>query len=157
MKMPTNKINMRYSIKGIIIQDERILVTKATDDFGDYYLLPGGGQEPGETMHEALQRECLEEIGTIVVIHDIRLVRDYIGKNHEFIHDRRSHQVEMMFYCTLPEGAIPSMGKLPDNNQTSVEWLPLDKLSQYRLYPQTLRKVIANLEYNRQIYYGDIN
>ena len=74
---------MRNSIKAIIIRDEQSLVTRATDDLGDYYLLPGGGQEPGESMTEALQRECLEKIGTKVVVHDLRVVRDYIGKNHE--------------------------------------------------------------------------
>lgn len=155
--MPAIRIKMRNSIKAIIVQDERLLVTRAADDLGDYYLLPGGGQEPDETMIDTLQRECLEEIGTRVVVHDLRVVRDYIGKNHEFDHDRYSHQVEMMFYCTLPEGAVPAMGRLPNDNQASVEWVPLKELSQYRLYPQILRAVFADLESNKRIYYGDVN
>jgi 8-oxo-dGTP diphosphatase len=157
MNMPAIRIKMRNSIKAIIVQDERLLVTRAADDLGDYYLLPGGGQEPDETMIDTLQRECLEEIRTRVVVHDLRVVRDYIGKNHEFDHDRYSHQVEMMFYCTLPEGAVPAMGRLPNDNQASVEWVPLKELSQYRLYPQTLRAVFADLESNKRIYYGDVN
>jgi hypothetical protein len=33
----------------------------------------------------------------------------------------------------------------------------LKELSQYRLYPQTLRAVFADLESNKRIYYGDVN
>lgn len=39
-----------------------VLLLKA--NYGDEnWGLPGGALEPGETIHEALERECLEEIG----------------------------------------------------------------------------------------------
>ena len=52
----------RLSSHGIFInQDNKILLVKATyGDFGWHF--PGGTIEPGETIHEALVRECKEEL-----------------------------------------------------------------------------------------------
>lgn len=45
----------------------RVLLLKA--NYGDRaWGLPGGGLEPGETVHEALLRECREEIGCEVAV-----------------------------------------------------------------------------------------
>ncbi|MFT5675864.1 MAG: 8-oxo-dGTP diphosphatase [Paraglaciecola sp.] len=42
--------------------DVRVLLLKAT--YGDkHWGLPGGGLDPNETIHQVLQRECLEELG----------------------------------------------------------------------------------------------
>jgi ADP-ribose pyrophosphatase YjhB (NUDIX family) len=94
--------HIRNSAKAIIIRDQKILLTKNKDSFGVFYLLPGGGQEPGESIVEALKRECIEEISSEVTPIDIRYVRDYIGKNHEFADfDADVHQIEYMFVCSL--------------------------------------------------------
>ena len=45
--------HIRNSAKAIIIKDEKILLTKNQDTLGIFYLLPGGGQEPGESIVEA--------------------------------------------------------------------------------------------------------
>ena len=42
--------------------DGKVLLLKANYGSHDYGL-PGGALEPGETIHDALQRECLEELG----------------------------------------------------------------------------------------------
>ena len=150
---------IRNSAKAIIIQDDKLLAIKLIDEAGFWYTLPGGGQEPGEPLHDALRRECLEEISAEVEILGLRFVRDYIGKNHEFVYvDSESHAVELMFICTLAEGANPRPGSSPDTQQVGLEWLPLDKLDSYRLYPLGLRALIARHDDPIvPIYLGDIN
>ena len=54
---------VRVSAKAIIIRKGKLLLLRARDRAGIYYLLPGGGQNNGETLHEALVREFLEEPG----------------------------------------------------------------------------------------------
>lgn len=101
--------NIRNSIKAIIIKDGKLPAIKAKDSFGNgfIYFLPGGGQEHGETMHETLRRECLEEINCKVKIRDTILVREYIGKNHEFDESHKDfHQVEYMFERDLEEEVV---------------------------------------------------
>src|SRR5687768_8900235 len=48
----------RNSAKALIVKDGRILVIRKKVGTELWYLLPGGGQEKGETLHEALKREC---------------------------------------------------------------------------------------------------
>jgi ADP-ribose pyrophosphatase YjhB (NUDIX family) len=45
---------IRNSTKAIIIKNGCLLTVKGIDSDGDWYLLPGGGQNPGETLKEAL-------------------------------------------------------------------------------------------------------
>nr|WP_276899671.1 hypothetical protein [Dictyoglomus thermophilum] len=33
-------------------------------------------------------------------------------------------------------------GEIPDDFQMDIEWLPLDKLSEYRIYPNILKNLI---------------
>jgi 8-oxo-dGTP diphosphatase len=93
---------VRLSVKAIIVREGRLLVLKCQDQEGHWYILPGGGQEAGETLDQALRRECLEELGCEVRMGPLRFIRDYIAKNHEFAAtDSGSHQVELMFECEL--------------------------------------------------------
>ena len=118
--------SIRVAAKAVIIEDGCLLAIHLAHKNGDWYGLPGGGQEPGETLHDSLRRECLEEIGVGVVIHDILFVRDYMGKNHEFADtDSDVHQVEVMFACTLAGSERPRVGAAPDTDQLGVEWLEL--------------------------------
>ena len=99
--------SVRLSIKAVVIESGRLLVIKNRDPDGDWYCLPGGGQEPGETILEALTRECVEEIGSEVVAGRLRFIRDYLASNHEFAEqDNDSHQVEMMFEAQ-PKALVP--------------------------------------------------
>jgi hypothetical protein len=48
---------IRNSSKAVIIQNHQVLLTKNKDDWGYFYLFPGGGQEAGETLIEAVYRD----------------------------------------------------------------------------------------------------
>jgi 8-oxo-dGTP pyrophosphatase MutT (NUDIX family) len=150
---------IRNSAKAIIIRDNKLLATKLVDEKGYWYCLPGGGQEPGEPLHDALRRECLEEINAEIEIEGLRFVRDYIGKNHEFVYAHSDvHAVELMFICHLAPGADPRSGSLPDTTQVGIEWLDLDKLDSYRLYPLGLRALIPHhADPAVPVYLGDID
>jgi 8-oxo-dGTP diphosphatase len=48
-------------------EDGQVLLLKA--NYGDkHWGLPGGGLDPNETIHQALQRECQEELGCSVTV-----------------------------------------------------------------------------------------
>lgn len=149
-------MNIRSAAKAIIIQDGKLLAIKCVSWKNEtYYLLPGGGQNPGEPLTAALKRECLEEIGAEVDVGELLLVRDYIGLNHEFSDKHANeHQLELMFACTLK--SPPRQGTNPDTAQVGIEWLPLDRLEEFLLFPRTLRGVLKNPA-GAKIYLGDVN
>jgi 8-oxo-dGTP diphosphatase len=151
---------VRVSAKAIIIAGGKILLLKHEDKDGDWYSLPGGGQENGETLIGALMRECQEEINATVEVNDILFIRDYIGKNHEFKDEEEpdTHQVEIMFECSITNTYLPVAGANPDSTQKEVLWVDLDKLSNLRFYPKQMVKVLQSISTSQSgIYLGDIN
>jgi ADP-ribose pyrophosphatase YjhB (NUDIX family) len=147
----------RNSVKAVIIRDERLLVIVKRDAVGEYFILPGGGQEPCESMPETLRRECVEEIGVGVEVGELLFVRDYIGRNHEFAEQEPDvHQVELMFACRVPDEYTPRVGEAPDPGEVGVRWLALDTLAGARLYPAALKVALASRATSR-VYLGDVN
>ena len=147
---------VRLSVKALIIREGRILVLKCRDKDGVWFLLPGGGQEAGETLEQALRRECLEELGCNVHMGRLRFIRDYIAKNHEFAAtDPDTHQVELMFQCELE--SEPTAASQPDKGQEGFAWLELTTLPGRRLYPRVLEQELSKPESPEVIYFGDVN
>lgn len=152
---------VRVSAKAVIVRDGALLATVNEDDDGVFYLLPGGGQENGETLPDTLRRECREELGAEVTVGRLLCLRDYIGANHEFAHvDGDVHQLELMFACELAPGEEPDLTRDHDSMQTGAAWLPLDRLEDHRLFPLSLRprlRLHDELEKLKGDYLGDVN
>jgi 8-oxo-dGTP diphosphatase len=154
-------LQIRNSAKAIIFKDSKVLLTKHHYMDGFFYIFPGGGQEHGETLREAVVRECLEEVDEKVVVKQLLHIREYIGKNHEYaeIHGQ-VHQIEFYFICELvndtKEQKNPSN---PDSHQVGIEWIDVENLKDYRVYPKSIRKYIIDYSngISRSVYLGDNN
>jgi 8-oxo-dGTP pyrophosphatase MutT (NUDIX family) len=81
--LPKNKldtIKFRQAARAVVFDDERNLALLHVSNLG-YYKLPGGGLDEGESMLQALKRECLEEIGCeIEVEQEVGLIVEYREK-----------------------------------------------------------------------------
>jgi 8-oxo-dGTP pyrophosphatase MutT (NUDIX family) len=155
--MITKDRKVRISAKAITIRNKKVLLMRARDRAGVYYLLPGGGQRNGETLHETLVRECIEETGVLVQPGEPRYIRDYVARNHEFAkYDKDFHQVEIMFPCTF----VKKVGEQhePDARQTGASWVSTARLGRIRLYPSLLKILIApDGRLRGPLYLGDSN
>jgi 8-oxo-dGTP diphosphatase len=156
------KMYPRSCVAAVIIHDENLLVVKKRDEKGSEYSFPTGGQEAGETLVQAVQREVLEEVGCEIVVGPLLWVREYIGKHHENADlEGDVHVVCHLFHCTMNEFSQTFQGKAPDPDQEGVEWLPLQQLASCRFYPQALIPALLHLEQGNVlsplIYVGDIN
>lgn len=148
-------IPVRNSVKAIIIRDNKLLCIKKSDSVGDYYLLPGGGQNKDETFEETVKRECCEELGAKISVNNLRYIREYIAKNHEFKETDNSHQVDFMFSCDLLTKPDFESAHEKDDGQSGIEWIDLAKSDEYRIYPkELLNRINSKFE---EVYWGDIN
>ena len=67
---PNGSVGRRPSVRGIIVRDGKVAMMHSKKY--NYYKLPGGGIEPGETLENTLVREVREESGLIVKPETIR-------------------------------------------------------------------------------------
>lgn len=155
--MSYNKI--RTSAKAIILRDGQILlIRKRGQDGIPYHVIPGGGQNHGENLHQALQRECIEEVNAPVQVGPLRYVQDYIANHHEFsdVHPD-AHHVVFFFECSVPSDYHPAMGTETDTHQEAVLWFPLNCLEEANLYPKALIPHLQAFNVQGPVYLGDCN
>jgi TDG/mug DNA glycosylase family protein len=56
----------RQNVRAAIVDgNERILLLRYGDEYGSWWVTPGGGREEGETDEQTLRRELKEEIGLV--------------------------------------------------------------------------------------------
>ena len=59
-----SQLRIREAVRGLVIDsDNRILLVRFDFPARTVWALPGGGIDPGESAHDALRRELIEEIG----------------------------------------------------------------------------------------------
>ena len=68
----------RISGRAIIFDDDKVILLfrhkKTEDGIKEYYAIPGGGQDQGETITECVIRELKEEYNVDISI------KEYLGK-----------------------------------------------------------------------------
>ncbi len=149
----------RYSIKAIIIKDGKLLVESCDYGRGRFCKLPGGGHKWGETMCEAVIRECKEELCLDVTPIRLVLARDYIAKNHiQHIDTDCFHQAELMFECAVKDFTPLACGSEPDGDGQQIKWIALDELADNDFYPKAILPYLKKLdEIKETIVLGDVN
>lgn len=149
---------IRNAVRALILRDDRILLLRKDGyEKGERFALPGGGQDIGETLVQALIRECLEEIGAGVEIRRLAHVADYFKPRDTDPRTTRQ-MVEFLFECTVPDDYVPVNGSHPDKHQVEVVWARLDELADMPLYPRSLARYLADTgERTNTIFLGTID
>lgn len=88
----------RVAIRVLIVQDGKVLLVKEADD--NWWALPGGGVDHGETIESTLVREVEEELGVPAseVSSDFEIVYYNIGNVVNNV-----PRMNLFFKATVPE------------------------------------------------------
>jgi ADP-ribose pyrophosphatase len=143
-------MSIRSTAKAIILNKNQILLNKCFDDYhGNYYSLPGGGQDTYETLHEAIVRECLEETGHNVIPVRFSALYEEICENPKTIelYPEYIHKMYHIFICKLinEETVVPTE---IDDMQLKSEWINISELNKIRILPEFLNDNIMEMIHN---------
>lgn len=140
-------MSIRNAAKAIILHNNKILLDRCfSPNIGDYYALPGGGQNQYETMEEAVIRECLEETGyTVVPDAFVALYEEiYTLESVRQNHPDYAHKILHIFRCSIfSEKAVTPSEQ--DTGQLGCEWIDLNNLNFVRLLPTLVHENIQQL------------
>jgi len=94
-------------IQGLIIQNHRILLIRAYEikTGASFWVIPGGGQEAGESDEECLSREMKEETGL-----DVRIGKLLIEQKAP---PEDEYKILKSYICS-PAGGSPEPGSEPE-------------------------------------------
>jgi len=140
---------VRVAARALIIRDGAVLLQVRRIAGRAVHLLPGGGQEPGETLAEAVVREVREETGLAVAAGPLLWVREFIPRRHGLTHRGDDHDLHCIFACTPIDGAaaaaLADAAPLPDAAQMAVRWVPLAALAGVTLWPESVHRRLCAL------------
>lgn len=118
-------------VRALIIKDRKILVCQTSGR--DYYFLPGGHIEFGETMQDALRRELLEEMGA-------RIIRaQFIGGIENLFEQdgEKKHEVSFVFQVDIDANEI-----MAKEEHISFFWFTIDEFINGNFVPPALKDAI---------------
>jgi ADP-ribose pyrophosphatase YjhB (NUDIX family) len=126
-QIPTTRVSV------VVIDDRKILLVRHRKGNRQYWVLPGGRLEYGETFHECGVRELREETGLDVEIEDFLFLSEAIAP------DRSRHIVNIYLRAKVVGGTM-RVGNEPV--LAGVDFIPLDQLAHITLFPP-IGKVIT--------------
>lgn len=145
----------RVSVRAVVIDEDRLLLSKYEDHRGFWYVVPGGGVESGETLEEAFARETHEELGMSLSFGEVLFLREVIADRHEESGLRPGfHQIEVYVSASVPKG-IELSPLIPDTGQVGVVWHPLQELDQLLFFPMGMLEEFKTQSWPK-IYYGEM-
>jgi len=134
---------MKQRVRAILEVSCKYLLIHRIKNGDEYWVFPGGGVEVTETLEEALERECYEELGIRVSVCSefFRLKHEINGKSQE----------EVFYKVSIVSGTIGT-GDGPEFHKSSssgdlyeLSWLTSTDLAALTVLPEAVKtKLLRN-------------
>lgn len=136
------------AVSAIVPDDqERILLIRRTDN--NYWSIPGGGIEPGESARNAVAREVSEETGFDCEV--TGLVGIYSDPNHVAAYD--DGEVRQEFSICFTARIIGGAARTSDES-SEVSFVPIDVTAEYAIHPSIRLRIQHYFEKRASPYIG---
>ena len=138
--------NTKHEIiaRAILVRDGALLVNKSTNKFinQEYFALPGGHVDPGESCTFALHREIYEELQAEIDVLDLCFVSEsiYAGRKKD---DTARHELVLYYHCELTSDLQENAGRIesPEGSK-NFQWLPHEELLEATLLPDSVKQFL---------------
>ncbi len=138
-------MRFNYRVAGIALHENQVLLNRFEGQ--DYWFLPGGRVEVGETSIEGLRREMQEELQEEVQIGRMLWIVESFFSGVE-----KKNYHELGFYYLMnfaPESVIYSAKEpilaMDGHSRVTFQWFSLLELNKITLYPPFLAQGLQNL------------
>ena len=135
-------MSVRSTCKALVIHEGKVLLNRCHDAHnGEYYSLPGGGQETEEFLEEAIIREVREETGYTVI------PEMFVGIGEEIcddpvVHEKWPDYIHKMYHiyrCSLDTDVPRIEPTEVDDMQDDCQWVDLERIHEVALLPQMVK------------------
>lgn len=143
--------HIRISGRGIVVNDDKVLLNEFGE--GEYYNIPGGAVETGETVKDAVKRELLEETGLSVTVEDLVFVLEYEPNKCDYSYGKTPH-ISLVFRCVLDGDDTIKTPTIPDVNHENPKlvghgkWVPISSLKDINYIPYIHEELMGYFETN---------
>lgn len=151
-------MSIRSTCKAIVINDGKILLNKCHDIHnGEYYSLPGGGQETLEFLEEAIIREVLEETGYTVIPEKFVGIGEEICTDEEIVREWPGyiHKMYHIYRCYLDVNTPWTEPSEVDDMQDESLWVEIEDALNARILPKMVADNLETLIYGEHPIYMD--
>ena len=135
------EVRPRIRVAGILIEDNKILLIQHHKNNKKYWLIPGGGNDWGETTKEALIREYKEETNMDIEVDEFLFFSETISP------DKKRHVLNL-FYKIYRNNKNDSIIKLGEEAVlTDLKFVTKEELETMTIYPnikENLLKLMNN-------------
>jgi 8-oxo-dGTP diphosphatase len=132
--IPTTRVSVI-----VITDDNQILLVRHRKGTRQYWVLPGGRLEYGETFQECAIREMHEETGLEIAVDKLVFLSEAIAP------DRSRHIVNVYLTAHVIGGTL-KVGDEPV--LAGVDYVPIDELERCTLYPPVGKQIIEHRAHN---------
>ena len=127
---------IRIRAAGLGMVDSAVLLVKHSKNGQSYWLLPGGGVRVGESAHDALKRELLEELKLEVAVKNLLFVVETWSKEG-------IHIIQPTFLLELGDTYGIDVGE--DRRVVDFDIADAAGLEERRIYPDIKREIVEYL------------
>lgn len=135
---------IRIRVGAVIVKHGEILLVKHEKDGRTYWLLPGGGQEYGETAAQALERELMEECGLKVRCGQLLFMAESLPP------DKHRQVLNLTFQAELLSGEA-HLAEKDSERLKGVAWVKKEQLSKLTFFPDFRDALIAQWDCDFQL------
>ena len=132
--------------RAIVVLDGAVLVNQSRNakTGEEYFALPGGHIDPGESSVDALEREFEEELDVRIAVYDLCFVSESIYAGRRASETQR-HELVLYFHGDLTT-ELQSNGKeiISPEKDKNFQWLPLQELEDANLLPQSIKEYLMS-------------
>lgn len=135
------KANSIVPAVSVVVPDDqgRILLIRRVDN--NYWSIPGGGMEPGESVRHAASREVIEETGIDCEV--IGLVGIYSNPSHVAAYD--DGEVRQEFSICLTARILGGSPRT-SSESSEVRFVPTPEIAGYNIHPSIRLRIDHYLE-----------